>query len=192
MIKDRDREVLKWIEDYKAITLRQATELFFGGNYKGASRRLGQLEDMELLKSYTSKATKEKVYYQNKKVNDHRLYIYDYLKELKKLGCKLLDMNIEPQYLNGNIRPDAFVLFKYGKYKYLTLLEVDYTHYTDNIKMNTLYEKLYTERSSYEEFLGIFPIIIIARPTEGIRYNSANFDVIYTDLSYSNLNKFLL
>lgn len=94
MITDRDKEVLRWIENYKAITLRQATELFFKGNYKGASRRMGQLEDMEILKSYTSKSKSEKVYYQDKKVNDHRLYIYDYFKELKRLGCELFDMHL--------------------------------------------------------------------------------------------------
>lgn len=192
MITDRDKEVLRWIENYKAITLRQATELFFKGNYKGASRRMGQLEDMEILKSYTSKSKSEKVYYQDKKVNDHRLYIYDYFKELKRLGCELLDIKVEPSYLNGNIRPDAYTLFKYGRYKYLTLLEVDYTHYTDHIKLNTLYEKLYQERGNYKEFLGTFPILIIARPTTGIRYNSNNFEIIYTDLLYSNLNNLLL
>lgn len=192
MITDRDKEILRWIEDYKAITLRQATELFFKGNYKGASRRMAQLEDMDILKSYTSKIKKEKVYYQEKKVNDHRLYIYDYLKELKRLGCELLDIKIEPSFLNGNIRPDAYVIFKYDRYKYLTLLEVDYTHYTDNIKLNTLYEKLYKERDSYKEFLGTFPIVVIARPTKGIRYNSSNFEIVYTDLIYSNLNNLLL
>lgn len=192
MITDRDKEVLKWIEEYKSITLRQSTELFFNGNYKGASRRMAQLEDMGVLKSYISKAKKEKVYYQEKKVNDHRLYIYDYLKELKRLGCDLIDIKIEPKYLSGLIRPDAYVLFRYEDYKYITLLEVDYTHYTDNIKMNTLYEKLYVERENYKEFFGTFPIVVIARPTKGIRYNSGNFEVIYTDLSYSNLEQFLL
>ncbi len=192
MITDRDKEVLKWIEQYKAVTLKQATELFFKGNYKGASRRMAQLEEMELLKSYMSKAKSEKVYYQEKKVNDHRLYIYDYFKELKRLDCELLDIRVEPSYLNGNIRPDGYILFKYDRYKYLTLLEVDYTHYTDNVKMNTLYEKLYQERGNYNEFLGTFPIIVIARPTKGIRYNSSNFEVVYTDLSYSNLNNILL
>lgn len=192
MITDRDKEVLKWIEGYKAITLRQATELFFKGNYKGASRRMVQLEDMGVLKSYISKAKKEKVYYQEKEVNDHRLYIYDYLKELKRLGCKLIDVKIEPIYLDGLIRPDAYVLFRYEDYKYITLLEVDYTHYTDNIKMNTLYEKLYSERGNYKEFFGTFPMIVISRPSKGIRYNSSNFEVIYTDLSYSKLEQLLL
>ncbi|MDU3548974.1 MAG: hypothetical protein E7F83_16330 [Clostridium sp.] len=192
MITDRDKEVIKCIEEYKAITLRQATELFFKGNYKGASRRMAQLEEMGVLKSYISKAKKEKVYYQERKVNDHRLYIYDYLKELKRLRCDLIDIKIEPEYLKGLIRPDAYVLFRYEDYKYITLLEVDYTHYTSNIKMNTLYEKLYSERENYKDFFGTFPIVVIARSTKGIRYNSGNFEVIYTDLSYSNLEGLLL
>lgn len=192
MITNRDKEVLRWIEDYKSITLKQATALFFNNNYKSASRRMAQLEEMEVLKSYISKAKSEKVYYQEKKVNDHRLYIYDYLKELKKLNCDLLDIKIEPSFLKGNIKPDAYVVFKYGEYKYITLLEVDYTHYTDNTKLNTLYEKLYIERDEYKEFMGTFPILVIARPTKGIRYNSSNFCIIYTDLLYYNLKTLLL
>ena len=120
------------------------------------------------------------------------VYIYDYLKELKRLGCDLIDIKIEPEYLKGLIRPDAYVLFRYEDYKYITLLEVDYTHYTSNIKMNTLYEKLYSERENYKDFFGTFPIVVIARSTKGIRYNSGNFEVIYTDLSYSNLEGLLL
>ncbi|WP_265976222.1 hypothetical protein, partial [Brucella intermedia] len=118
--------------------------------------------------------------------------IYDYLKELKIIGCDLIDIKIEPEYLKGLIRPDAYVLFRHEDYKYIALLEVDYTHYTDNIKMNTLYEKLYSERENYKEFFGTFPIVVIARSTKGIRYNSGNFEVIYTDLSYSNLEGLLL
>jgi len=192
LITNRDKEVIKWVEEYKAITLKQATELFFKGSYKSTSRRMAQLEEMGIFQSYISKGKKEKVYCQEKKVNDHRLYIYDYIKELKRPGCDLLGIKIEPKYLKGSIIPDALIFFRFEDYKYLTLLEVDYTHFTDNIKMNTLYEKLYQERENYKEFLGTFPMVVIARPTEGVRYNSNNFEVIYTDLEYSNLKQFLL
>ncbi|WP_253199602.1 hypothetical protein [Clostridium gasigenes] len=85
-----------------------------------------------------------------------------------------MDIKIEPHYLDNALIPDAFIVFRYDGYKYINLLEVDFTHYTSNIKMNNLYEKLYLERENYEEFRGTFPIVIIARPTVGIRYDSTN------------------
>lgn len=192
MLMQRDKDVLRWVEHYGAITLKQATTLFFNEIYKSASRRLNQLEENKFIKSYISKSKKEKVYYLDKKVSDHRLYIYDYIRELKRLNCEVIDIEIEPQYLDGAIRPDAYVTFKSDGYKYITLLEVDFTHYTSNSKLNTLYEKLYEERDKYREFSGTFPIVVIARPTPGIRYNSNNFEVVYTGLDYANLPQLLL
>ena len=40
MLKLRDREILRWIEEYKLLTIRQASILFFNGSYEGARRRL--------------------------------------------------------------------------------------------------------------------------------------------------------
>lgn len=192
MLTSRDKQVLRWLEDYNAITIDQAKHLFFGGSYESARRRLKQYENSRIVKSYLSPTKNEKVYYQDKRVHDHNLFIYDYIKELKIIGCEIVDVKLQPQYLNGTIIPDAFVSFKYNKCLYLTLLEVDFTHYTSNIKMNTMYEKLYEQRNYYVEFKGTFPILVIARPTPGIRYNSSNFECVYTTLEYKQLAELLL
>ncbi|NFK66481.1 hypothetical protein FDB14_18595 [Clostridium botulinum] len=191
MLTERDRRVLKWIEDYKSISVPQATELFFNGTYESCRRRLKQLEDMELLKSYISQFNREKVYYQEKKLKDHELLVYDFLKVIKKEGAEIKTIKIQPQYLKGLIRPDAYIEFIYENNLYFIILEVDYTHYTSNIKMQ-LYEKLYKEGILQKQCYSTFPIVIISRPTlNDVRYNSSNFDVIYTDLHYNNLHSFL-
>ncbi len=191
MLTERDRQVLKWIEDYKAISVTQATELLFNGTYESCRRRLKQLEDMELLKSYISKFSREKIYYQEKKLKDHELLVYDFLKVVKKKGGEIRQIKLQPQYLKGLIRPDAYIEFTLENNLYFIILEVDYTHYTSNIKMQ-LYEKLYREGTLQKQCYGTFPIVIISRPTlNDVRYNSSNFDVIYTDLHYNNLHTFL-
>ncbi len=191
MLTDRDRRVLKWIEGYKAISVTQATELFFNGTYESCRRRLKQLEDMELLKSYISQFSREKVYYQEKKLKDHELLVYDFLKVVKKKGGEIRQIKLQPQYLKGLIRPDAYIEFTLENNLYFIILEVDYTHYTSNIKMQ-LYEKLYREGTLQKQCYSTFPIVIISRPTlNDVRYNSSNFDVIYTDLHYNNLQSFL-
>ncbi|KIL06896.1 hypothetical protein SR42_15095 [Clostridium botulinum] len=191
MLTERDRQVLKWIEDYKSISVTQATELLFNGTYESCRRRLKQLEDMELLKSYISQFSREKIYYQEKKLKDHELLVYDFLKVVKKKGGEIRQIKLQPQYLKGLIRPDAYIEFTLENNLYFIILEVDYTHYTSNIKMQ-LYEKLYREGTLQKQCYGTFPIVIISRPTlNDIRYNSSNFDVIYTDLNYNNLHSFL-
>ncbi|NFG58203.1 hypothetical protein FC778_05555 [Clostridium botulinum] len=191
MLTERDRQVLKWIEDYKAISVTQATELFFNGTYESCRRRLKQLEDMELLKSYISQFSREKIYYQEKKLKDHDLLVYDFLKVIKKRGGEIRQIKLQPQCLKRLIRPDAYIEFTLENNLYFIILEVDYTHYTSNIKMQ-LYEKLYREGTLQKMCYGTFPIVIISRPTlNDVRYNSSNFDVIYTDLYYNNLQSFL-
>lgn len=192
MLTNRDRDILTWIQDYKAISVAQCTELFFNGNYEGCRRRLKQLEDMELLKSYITKYSKEKVYYQEKKMSEHDLNIYNFLKVIKKNGADIIKIQNQPQYMEGKIRPDAFIIFSYSGNVYFILLEVDLTHYTSNSKMQR-YEELYKTFELQNECYGTFPIILIARPTlNGIRYNSKNFHVVYLDLTYSNIINLLL
>lgn len=191
MLTNRDREILTWIQDYKSITLSQCTYLFFNGNYEGCRRRLKQLESMELLRSISNTLLKTKVYYQEKLLNDHSLFIYEFLKIIKINGGEIIKFEVQPQYLNKQIRPDGFVIFSYNNNVYFIILEVDLTHYTSNSKMKK-YEELYKTGELQKQCYGTFPIVVIARPTSGIRYNSNNFNVIYLDLFFNNLNNLLL
>lgn len=189
MLTDRDKKVLNFIETYGALTVGQVTEMFFNGLDRSCRRRLPQLEEQGLLRSYTREFTKEKVYYMHKKKSTHDLYIMDFLKKAKQIGFNVRKLDLEPRYLNDTIRPDAYIQLRRGNEIYLILLEVDYTHYTSNSKMQK-YENLFKSGEARVE--GVFPSVVIARPTKGIRYNSSNFRVIYTDLQYSNLEQLLI
>lgn len=190
MLTERDREILTWVENYKAISINQASILFFNNTYEGARRRLKQLEEMNHLQHYNINDTKEKIYYYDKKLSKHDLLILDFIATLKKYNCELLEYKYQPQYLGGKIRPDAFIVFKKDNLVYFILLEVDLHHYTSNSKMQ-IYECLYKTGELQKKCCGTFPLVIIARPTKGIRYNSNNFQVIYTGLDYNNIDRFL-
>jgi hypothetical protein len=191
MLTQRDRDILTWIEDYKSITLSQCTYLFFNGCYEGCRRRLKQLEQNELLKNCPNSWLNSKVYYNNKLLSDHNLFIFEFLKVIKQHGGEIIKFKLQPQYLDKKIRPDAFIIFSYEGNVYFVLLEVDFTHYTSNIKMRR-YEELYKTGELQEQCCNTFPIIVIARPTQGIRYNSHNFNVVYLDLYYNNISTLLL
>lgn len=191
MITKRDREVIKWIEDHRAVTVNQATYMYFNGGYEQCRRRLKQLEDRKILKSYTSKNLSQKVYYQEKKISDHDILVYDFIKEIKILGACVNKFIFQPNYCKGLLRPDAYVEFVYNKNLYMVILEVDLNHHTGTKKFQ-MYEYLYHSGEMQSKCYGTFPILVVSRPVVDIKYRSNNFEIVHTDLEYSKLDKLLL
>lgn len=186
MLTDRDRQVLRHIEDHKAITIKQAQKLFFK-NYESARRRLKQLENMGLLHSYENKISDEKVYYSEKKISSHDLLVLDFYAELVFQGAAIRQFRKQPKFLNDLIRGDAFIEFLYENNLYYIILEVDLTHFTSSSKMQ-LYEKLYKEGTLQKECRGVFPSVVIMKNHSDIRYLSNNFEVIYLDFKLFDFN----
>lgn len=192
----RDKDVLRFIEKYKAITTQQARHIFFNGCEKSTIRRLNQLEDLKIIEGYYVGKNKLYKFPEERKLTQHDVLILNLYSWIYKNGGEVIDFIITPHFLNNMLIPDGLVKFKIpyagNKYTVFVLLEIDYTHYTDNIKMNTLYEKLYREKV-LSEYCGQaeFPFIVVSRPTPGIRYSSNNFEVIYTDLEFTNLTKLM-
>lgn len=114
-----------------------------------------------------------------------------YIKKLESNNCKIINIVNDPLYLNGKIKPSCFLEFIYEGYIYLTLLEIGFKGSLSAFRINNTYEELYKHRKSFDEFRDTFPILIIVEEKKCIRYNSRNFEVIYTDLEFSNLESFL-
>ncbi|MBU5453876.1 hypothetical protein [Caproiciproducens sp. MSJ-32] len=114
-----------------------------------------------------------------------------YIAALKKNKCEITKIVNDPVYLNGEITPICFLEFIKDGYIYLTLLEFNFKGCLTNFRVNISYEKLYRLRNDFKEFRGVFPILVITTENKSIRYNSKNFEVVYTDLEFNNLDKFL-
>lgn len=185
MLMQRDKDILRYLEDYKAISIKQTQKIFFNGVYGGARRRLADLEKMKLLKSYENVLTNEKVYYIEEKISAHDLYVMDFYAELISQGAKITKFKKQPRYLNDMIRADGFFEFVYENNLYWTIVECDLTHYTGNSKMQ-LYEKLYKDNVLQEECRGMFPSIVIMKEKDDLRYMSNNFEVVYIDFQLTN------
>ena len=114
-----------------------------------------------------------------------------YIKKLESNNCKIINIVNDPVYLNGKIRPGCFLEFINEGYMYLTILEIDFKGRLSAFMINNTYEELYKQRKAFNEFRDTFPMLIVAEEKKSIRYNSKNFEVIYTDLEFSNLEQFL-
>lgn len=194
MLTSRDKSILKFIEDNRAISIQQANNIFFK-NYKSCSRRLSQLEESKILKSYKTNYKNQKVYYTDKKISDHDLIILDFYSWIYSQDGEVIEFKKEPRYLGNNLRPDALfkckLKFEGQTYMVFVLLEVDYTHYKDipDLKM---YEKLYKD-DVLKKYCGLaeFPFVIVARERPGLKYNSADVNYLYTSLDYKDLDKLI-
>lgn len=187
MLVTRDKEVLRHIEEHDAISIQQANKIFFK-NYDSARRRLKQLEQMGILKSYINSITKEKIYYESKKLSAHDLFRMDFYAELISNGAEILEFKKQPRYLKDLIRPDAFIKFQYKNNLYFNLLECDFTHFTDSSKLQ-LYEKLYKENELQPQCYNMFPTLVLLKSQVTTTYKSNNFEVVYLDFTLQNFTE---
>ena len=195
-LQSRDRQVLRFLEEHRAITTQQCISVFFKNDIS-AYRRLNQLEEAGILESYTR--GKNKVYKLpgDRELSEHDLLIYSFYAWIYQNNGQVIEFKKNPRYLNGMLIPDALIKFRlpYEGINYIcnVLLEVDLNHYTPEEKLMVLYPKLYRQQT-LKEFCGDteFPMILIARPTQGIRVQPREIDVIYTDLKFTNLDRLML
>ncbi|GLC32879.1 hypothetical protein [Clostridium omnivorum] len=193
MLSKTDKQIMIYLEQYHAITIKQAQRHFYKSQYgyDVAKKRLKQLENVELIKSYKNPITSEKVYYTDRKVSAHDLYIFDFYSILIEYGCINIEFIKNPKYLKGVIVPDSFFKFEYEGSLYFILLEVDLTHTTSMGKFQ-LYEKLYRDGELKEKCYGTFPIIVVMSFEACLKYESENFEVVYLPFELTNFESKVL
>lgn len=192
MLTERDRSLLKFLEDNKGISTQQAKYIFFDGIERSAIRRLNQLEDKGILEYYYRGKNKIYKLVGSPELSYHDTIIYDFYAWIYKQGGSVLDFKKNPHFINNMLIPDG--LFKCRlPYKdtfgtFFFILEVDYQHPTSDEKIKVFYEKLYREQT-LKEYCGVaeFPMLIIAKEYIGFRERSNNFEIIYTDFKFKNL-----
>ncbi|ELC8416827.1 hypothetical protein QYB54_002304 [Clostridium perfringens] len=199
MLRERDYNILRFIEKYGAISLKNACSIFFDGEYKNedyryrvAARRMQTLEKKGILQSYRNSYTDEKIYYTNKKLSPHSVFIQDFWRKLLELDFDVLEFNTNVSLMNGQLKPDAFILASFEDTLVNYFLEVDLNHYTNKEKI-VRYEMFYKSDELKELCENRKPCLIITRSTHGkdLRYSSKLFDTVYADLKYTNLERFL-
>lgn len=191
-LTNRDKEILKFIEEYGSITINQCSQIFFTHckqNYYQARKRLKLLSDNKYLKRYRKDMRSETIYYLHKKLSIHDLKVLDVYSYLVYSGASI--KFFKQEYIipveDKNYRADALIEFVYKDYFYTILVEVDYTHYTSQKKLLDIYTSFHFQDKYKNLGENIFPKIIIIRPVVINQYESIDgIDVLYLDFSLKN------
>lgn len=192
-LTDRDKEILRWIEEHKSITINQCSKIFYTNNkegYQQARKRLRKLNQCNYIKRFRKDMRSETVYYLDKKLSFHDLKVFDILAELIYLGAEI--KNFEKEYVipagEKNYRSDALIEFIYNKYYYIFLVEIDHTHFTSFKKLIEIYKSNFFQEK-YKEFgQNIFPEVLILREYETKNKMYTEYFNIHL-LTYEIINK---
>lgn len=190
MLTQRDKNILRHLEDHEAITIFQCYQLFFRDSRYGfdlARKRLKQLETMKYIRHYTNTATKEYVYYIDHKLSAHDLYIMNFYSTLIYEGAKVLQFKKLEPFMNGLIIADAFIEYIYGNYVDDVIVEVDLTH-SPNMQE---YERLYQSKELQKECGGEFPLLVVVSD-KGRDYSSNIIKIIQLDSKLTKLKEKVL
>lgn len=193
MLSKANKDLMIYLEKYHAITINQCMRHFYKSEYRYdvARKSLRELEKKGILQSYQHGITGEKVYYYDRKVSAHDLYILEFYSLLVEHGCTNIEFIKEPRYLNNLIRADGYFSFQFEDNLYFIILEVDLNNFTSASKFQ-MYEKLYRDKTLEEQCFGTFPMIVIMSFNRKIRYESENFEVVYLDFSLSDFKNSIL
>lgn len=189
-IKERDRNILKFIEEYGSITITICSNLFFNSYKNGyymASRRLKAMFDNKMVKRTRENVNDEYIYYFYKPLNAHRLKLLEVYSKINCLG-RIEKFEIEKVVEGTKRKNDGFIEVAIDKGNYdevfPIILEIDYTHETDSKKIKEIVESNY-----YQDIYGFMPIFIIVQRYEWQRrpcYESTAVNCV--DWSLSSLS----
>lgn len=173
---DNKTLILKFIEEHGAITLNQAIRMY-KINKSTLYSLFRRLEQKGEIKAYKDERTKDKVYYSDTIKNAHSMLKIEFYTILVSNGYTILEYKKEKPFLNGIIRCDGYYKIKKDNKIFTVILEVDYTHLTQDAKFS-MYEKVYTEE---EEF-----ILILAREKIGAKIRK-KYKILATDFSFQTI-----
>lgn len=139
---DRDKNIMKWMEEYKYISIYHCSKIFYNGNkcaYDQARKRLRKLYKAKLFKRYRESPEHEVIYYLDKRPNSHRLKLLDAIAYFQEFEIDEIEKEFKIDvYEYTSYKIDATAIIKHEGMNYPLLIEIDYTHDTELEKIQNI------------------------------------------------------
>lgn len=168
MLKERDLRIIRHIEEYGFITIKQAYKIFFTDRrcgYDLARRRLAKLVEQGHMNGYMDylSTNPEKIFYikdKYKMPSKHTLLIMDSYAEMVNLGANVLHFKREQRWDKTDRRSDGYAIFIMGDYLYEIFVEVIYHIGTDQKSRKIDMSKKYVDIIESEESSDVLKKVI--------------------------------
>lgn len=193
-ITDRDKKVLRFVEQYGSITISQARRMFYSTQKYGydiARKRLKKLVDYNKLKMVRDMTGNENVYYMDRKLSYHDLLVLDYYAELIYNGADIVYFKQMKPWMGGRCISDAYCCYVIGSKMFFNIVEVVRTHGIDKDKYLELYRSEEPQRVGsiiYEKLGGSpineFPRLIIIDSVTHRKYENMHPDIRIHQLDF--------
>lgn len=183
----RDKQILRFMEQYGAMTTKQVSNIFYPNNktVESCRKRLNQLVASGILESSHIEKKKEKQYYLKdggKPKSLHDIYVLNAYTSLINAKCKILEFKIEPHLMDNQVIPDAYIKFKHNGKIYNLFIEVDYSHFTAQSKIELLEQYSQENNQKLCMFIG---------KVGRIKLESKIIEIFKTDFKFSDIEDFL-
>lgn len=196
MLTDRDKQVLRHIDEYGFITLQQIADLVYNNintAYDYARRRMKKLMEYNIVKMKKSKMLNINVYYtDNSKSNPspHRMFLMDYYCKLIKSGANIEEFDIEKEWIKGKYRSDAICVFTLGNTRFYNMIEVNISH--NKLKLERFEEPEVLEEFIKEYNAPCLPRLILIDDTEHPSLKLNNLELIRVNYDMSNMSNIFI
>lgn len=136
-MRKRDRMIIDTLEQFRALTTHQLAEIFYSHtkspvtNANFALKRLrdrGYIEANTNMLPYVYFPKPARIKQDGQKVN-HFIKIADFYLQLKRAGGPIKFFHVEPQYMDGSIRPDIVVSWR----DKVWFVEIQNSHYSHKV-----------------------------------------------------------
>lgn len=214
MRKERDIRIMKHIENYGFITIKQAHKIFFNERQTGydlARKRLLKLLQQGYIKGYMDyySDNAEKIYYLEedyKMPSKHTILIMDSYAEMVNLGVNMLYFKREEKWKKTNRRSDAYAVFIIDDYLYEVFVEVQNNmsngqsykvqdmnkKYSDIFASGECEEKIKEITKSEGELDSCKSVLIVDPYNHKYEWEVDNERVVKVDYTFKGIGKILI
>lgn len=165
-ITNRDKAMLRFIEQHGSITINQAANIFFTNNnfaYDQARKRLRTMYQNNIIKRFKQDIYAEVQYYFDRPVKAHKSKLIDVYGNLSSIGnIAKFEKELKIECKDKYRKIDGFLELEIESENeiamYPVIIEVDYTHNTSLQKLKEIYESNY-----FQEIYDVFPTVLIVK-----------------------------
>ncbi|HYE12239.1 MAG TPA: hypothetical protein VEF53_18875 [Patescibacteria group bacterium] len=197
MITDRDKQIIRYFEQYKYATIEQLQKIFFKNqqsSYGIARKRLERLKEAGYIKALRDSATNRNIYIWNdekiKPPSLHRMITLDVLAELYRNDCQIELFQMDKNWCDREIRSDAFAIFVFQNRRYHLFFEIQLSNHNHNLeKYDTLYETWEVQNYLNKDH---FPRIVLVTDKNYSKVELKHTQVILLNTKLEAFSKVLL